>query len=308
MCRGLRNGDDPNEPTHVCYRPSDTDHDGNNTGLYRIPWKDFLAAEFFNNDRSNSFLVEGAAKSPLVLTEEFFKYGINVATWADPWPGLGSNEDEEDSRDGLSPMFMLWRHRDSDDWSQHSPLRPDSEQTPFIPDWGCLAVSSARAGFNDQDFTWTVPDGSEDDPSRWTRGNPKGWTFFFRKGDERDQWLDDETRQGNLYVPEWGAKLVPTKIQIDPDDLDLAEDVDGEGAYDTPAGWLYGLFLWRGNQHYGLDEGTFQSSKILQDYSLRPVPSLQRMSIRRRDGNRLQMSGTANVDGSGSKFDDYVHH
>jgi len=308
VCRGVRHTGAT--MTHVCYRPIDTDHDGNNTGLYRIPWKDFLAPEFFNfNDRNaNSFGVDGAARPPLVLPEEFFKYGINVATWADPWPGLGSNEEDDDSEGGLTPMFVLWQGRGSNEWSEYSSLQSDRDERPFMPDWGCLSVSSARAGFNDRDFTWNVPDGAEDDPSRWTRGSPRGWTFFFRKGDERDQWLDGETGQGNLYVSEWSAKLVPTKIQIDPDDLDLIDDVDGEGNYDTPAGWLYGLFLWHGSQHYGLDENTFQSSKILQDYSLKPVPSLQRMNIRRRDGNRLQMSGTASADGSGSKFDDYVHH
>ena len=259
VCHGIRNGVAPT-PTHVCIRPIDTLHRGTKP---TADWQDYVTLAI---EEDGSYGVEGKVREPLVLTEEFFKYGINVAVWANPWPGLTPDADAEAESTGLKPMLF----------SGLNPSHKDNYQAPRLPGWGCMAVASARAVFDDRDYGGI------------------GWGFPALTVQQRDDWIEGVSSQGNLYVTEWTARLVSTKTNIDRDDLELdGYTVDGMD-YDTPAGWLYDIFA---------QGQTFQSSKIMKDYSLEAVPRLGQM--RRRDGRRLNFvaSGTDEV-----KFDDHLYH
>ena len=72
---------------------------------------DYLDARVYTN---NTYGVEGAPRMPLVLTPEFFKFGLNVGTWRPPG----------------SPMLF-----------------PSDRE----PDWGMAAIASARIGIADPD-------------------------------------------------------------------------------------------------------------------------------------------------------------
>ena len=267
--------------THVCVRPEDTRH--RNSGA--DSWKNFIKLELAKND---SYGVEGKVREPLVLTEEFFKYGMNVAVWANPWPGLDTGTQREDPKgSSLKPILL-------------SPLTSDDEaDMPRLPDWGCMAVASARAGFHDPDLEEEDVSGEMESGFVWRL---KGLEYVRAElghepddDSERRLWLDGKVSPGNLYVTRWAAKLVATKNNIDVNDLKL-EGHELEGRFsDSAAGWLYDMFA---------TGRSFRSSKLVKEFSLKPVPNLRAM--RRRDGRRLEYGDLqAETD---IRFEDVLFH
>ncbi len=279
VCHGYKWGRDT---TQVCVRPEDTAY--RNQGADR--WKNFLKLRLAED---NSYGVPGKVREPLVLTEEFFKYGMNVAVWANPWPGMDVGTQREDPHGSTLMPILISPFADSN----------EEDDTPRMPDWGCLAVASARAGFYDPDLADSgLPD---KDGYIWKLKGPEH--VDRHPGDpepednsDRTKWLEGELSPGNLYVTRWAARLVSTKTNIDADDLEL-EDMDIEGrTADSAVGWLYQLFA---------SGRSFHISKLVRENSLKQVPALNAM--RRRDGRRLQF-GNEQGDTSDVKFEDTVYH
>ena len=108
---------------HVCETCHGMDHDRDGTTEVRAFFSDITApsGRDVNSDylrarvyANNTYGVEGAPRMPLVLTPEFFKFGLNVGTWRPPG----------------SPMLF---------------------PTDREPDWGMAAIASARIGIADPD-------------------------------------------------------------------------------------------------------------------------------------------------------------
>jgi Flp pilus assembly protein TadG len=114
-----------------------------------------------------------APRRPLVLSDEFFKYGVNVAVWRGP---------------EASPMLF---NRE--------------------PNWGFVAVSSARIGIPEgAGYVYKIDPGAGDAEGR----------------DGRQQWSDDAPE--NLYRPSLEVKLVSSKKQVDLYDLEHEGNVIDE--------------------------------------------------------------------------------
>ncbi len=107
----------------------------------------------------------GTPRRPLVLAPEFFKFGLNVGAWRAPG----------------SPMFF-----------------PDETE----PDWGYIAITSARIGIADPDA-------------------PDGWHEDFDDPDERETWCYESPH--NLYTGRVRPRLIPAREQIK--DFDLEHDI-----------------------------------------------------------------------------------
>ena len=287
VCKGQRNG--AGALSHVCYRPIDTHHDANKT-VYRSPgqpedWVTYWTS--LSMDEDWSYGVQGHVMPPLVLTDEFFKWGINVAVWANPWPGL----DDEDDSSTMVPMFLCWKPQGQDTMSVFSTLKPDTEVEPFIPNWGCLAITCARAGFYDADFA----------------GSQK-WRFLFKPGQDREDWLEGVTAKSNLYATQWAAKLVSTRIQLDPEDCEIEEGQFADRDIDTPAGVLFDHFVGADRDRYEQERRGFQRN-IITEYSLDHIPKWDKMDIRRRRGGRLEYGGTGAGSSQGAtSLDENLYH
>ena len=237
VCKNVSNG--PGLLTHVCFRPIDTLHRGSDPS--KEDWADFITLML---EVDGSYGIPGKVMPPLVLTDEFFKYGINVAVWTNPWPGLLPEADESTSN--LTPILI-------------EPLNSNKNSTAEprqMPSWGCMAVASARAGFADKDF------------------NGYGWLFAL-DADQREDWVDGVTSKGNLYITEWAARLVSTKTNINSSDLELEAHQFEDRDYDTPVGWLYDIFA---------SGQSFQSNKVIVGYSLKSIPCFKEKIQRRRGG------------------------
>ncbi len=127
------------------------------------------------------------AGRPLVLAEEFFQYGINVGVW----------------RSSDAPMLF-----------------PSERQ----PDWGYVAIASARLGVPDSDA-------------------PGEYKYHFSDSEDREEWCHNDP--GNLYSADISARLYPSREQMKGYDLDL--DI----LYGVPVGWEVGsprestvAYLW----------------------------------------------------------------
>ncbi len=281
VCKGQTWGQ---ATTQVCVRPKDTAyrHQGSES------WKNFLQLQMA---KDNSYGVEGKVQEPLVLTEEFFKYGMNVAVWANPWPGMDVGTRREDPSGSTLMPILINPFVD--------PTKGD--ETPRMPDWGCMAVASARAGFYDPALAHT--ESADANGFVWKLKGPVH--VETRPGDPapqddsvRTKWLEGQSSGGNLYVTRWAARLVSTKNNIDPDDLELeGHELEGRMS-DSAAGWLYQLFA-SGESHY--------ISKLVRENKLENIPALN--SMRRRDGRRLQFGDQQGAtDTDDVKFEDVLYH
>ena len=111
-----------------------------------------------------------AAGYPLVLAPEFFQFGMNVGAWRSP------------------PSGMFAAASDESEWGFRE------------PDWGYVAIASARVGVRDPE----VQDGYRYD--------------FVYSGEEREDWCNNS--RNNLYSADVRAKLYPCRDQVQEYDLD----------------------------------------------------------------------------------------
>ncbi len=125
---------------------------------------------------------------PLVLTEEFFKYGINIAAWHRRFGEAPADEPERTN----APMIF------------------DNE-----PEWGFAAIASARIG---------IPEGDPAAPSWRYQFQSLPGVVDARSRDVRQQWVEDAVE--NLYSPRIAARLVSTKGNINDHDLEHYTDIE----------------------------------------------------------------------------------
>ena len=135
------------------------DHDGDGFSDIRV-----FIADIPNRNCLSAGIFSGpeAPRLPLVLAEEFFQYGMNVGTWRSP----------------SSPMLF-----------------PEGRE----PDWGYVAISSARLRIADP----LAPDAYRE-------------TFDTRE--EREDWCLNSPH--NLYTADVQARLYPGRYQMNEYDLD----------------------------------------------------------------------------------------
>ena len=182
---------------------------------------------------------------PMVLSEDFFKYGINVAVTSDKYSNAYNNPSEN--------RFLGLKNQDT-----------GKSSTPILTaigpaNWGMVAIASAKSAFwlesngvgsyifSPGDIDW-AKDGEYAVSYQTFKNNTglgmNGSTDFayddsisFEAQDEyrmRRQFFVRRHRE-NLYTSDWVAKLVPLKFAIKKDDLDLS--VGDE--FDSSARYIY---------------------------------------------------------------------
>jgi Flp pilus assembly protein TadG len=148
----------------------------------KTKWNDRLQARIFRTGND-----EVRAYPPLVLADEFFKYGLN---------------------------FGAWREKDT------LMLFPAGRQ----PDWGVVALSSARIGVRDDDTA-------------------DGRRYDFDTREDRQFWCADSP--WNLYTGDIIARLYPTRYQVKEYDLDrdMIEAEIVEPIMESPTSYLWDALL-----------------------------------------------------------------
>ena len=200
-CHGV--GADPANPDEACPVCEARDHNRDGDSDVRVFIADIAASTALGDrttqTRETDYLDARAYRGrdaygipnpryPLVLTEEFFKYGINIAAWH---RRFGEAPKDEPQRTDAPMIF-------------------DSE-----PDWGFVAIASARIG---------IPEGDPAAPA-WRYQFQSLPGFIDARGrDVRQQWVEDAAE--NLYSPRIAARLVSTKGNINDYDLEHYMDVE----------------------------------------------------------------------------------
>jgi hypothetical protein len=153
-------------------------------------------------------------RMPLVLNEEYFKYGIGMGLWH-----------EKDV-----PMYF---YRTSVNTGSKSMIR---EGENIEPDWGFLAIASARIAFPD-DGGWVARFEDSDG-----RTDP----------DARDDWLESKY---NLYAADIRPRLIAIKKQVADDAFD--EDIITAGIrlneeqHDSSVTYIFDVLTRSGRGVYG---------------------------------------------------------
>ncbi|MFW5923872.1 MAG: hypothetical protein ACOCSQ_05775, partial [Planctomycetota bacterium] len=174
--------------------------------------KDYLDASF------------DATARPLVLTEDFFRFGLTVGVWHRPESHFTGDDSGPPERpveyllhDPQPGMKGLVRGTD------RQSARERGERV--MPKWGYFAVAGARPRLNDAG-------GPVDD------GGIKHGAYF-RDPNMREEWLEDNKH--NLYSwggsgewSYWDARLFPVSEQVLDFDIEQQLDVGPE----TGTGWL----------------------------------------------------------------------
>lgn len=250
-------------------------------------------------------------RMPLVLTEEFFKYGFTAGVWRRSMSHFPRGEDGAPATTGSVPQRPV-------EYLLHDPepgfkgiMRGTAGSTPrergerVPPAWGYFAVSAARPRLN-------RPGASGD----WG-GLKQG--AYFEDVEERESWL--ENNLNNLYLKEgptgwthWDSRLVALDRQV------LDEDVmlDHTTAYETGMGWLMkriafgspgGLIRsrhvpWRpGEPTHGISEGW--TSDIFGSYKQSYPPAWVRRDLtsRMRPRRPTPVMGRPYLDADGLRRD-----
>ena len=227
---------DKNGETDVIMYPSDATEQGRD-----------IASWYYSEDINKLELLKSMQEldfdcpKPMILSEDFFKYGINVAVTSDKY-----NEIDEKRILGL---------KNQDKGTTSTSLLTEIGPTK----WGMVAIASARCAFwlesngtgsyifSPGDIDWSKD--NEYAASYATFKNNTGLglnptnnfaydnSINFESPNEyrmRRQFFVKRHRE-NLYTSDWVAKLVPIKFAVRKDDLDLA---DGED-FDSSARYIY---------------------------------------------------------------------
>mgnify|MGYP006283145657 CR=1 FL=1 len=242
--------------------------------------------EFGSYDLYMSFNWDGIRK-PLVLTEDFFKYGtVNVAIWQPPENRLFVMRRQGVESRGSNELF-----RPGDvAMTQAEELGADQDtiSRDYIfdaPEWGVMATASARIAMRYTDMDGNIG-------------------FFSRAGEL--EWLDDlyphyeydgsitleeETdlrrrRQifarryfANLVDPKMSAVLIPTYESI------RSEDIDADVAVDTGTNYLYKMLLLEAEARINY----FHSGSTWGSHDLDLIDKFHSMRYR-EDGGHLNVS------------------
>lgn len=188
--------------------------------------------------QSDTYGVASPPNRPLVLNDEFFKYGVNVAAWR------GREE---------APMLF------------------DRE-----PDWGFVAVASARIG---------VPTGNVFGPY-YVYGPfdmPPEYGGSYDR-DPREQWVDEAPE--NLYRTGLQARLVSSRRTIHEYDLEHERAMAFAPIAETPVTYLWDALMFTAYSHFD------EPSIWLDDYggrTDRDVPRLLR-NMRDRQGRTFDVT------------------
>lgn len=190
-------------------------------------------------------LMSLSCPKPMVLSEDFFKYGINVAVTSDKYSNMYSNTSER--------RFLGLENQDK-----------GKSTTPILtsigpPNWGMMAMASARSAFwlesngsgsyifTPGDIDWSADAEYAEAYETFKNNTSLGLdgssqfaydsTINFEESNEyrmRRQFFVRRHRE-NLYTSDWVAKLVPLKFAIRKDDLDLSVG----DQFDSSARYIY---------------------------------------------------------------------
>jgi len=133
----------------------------------------------------------GAAQLPLIATEDFFKWGVNVGVWKHAYNGGAPNSMNPNDTPMLFPSTIE-------------------------PAWGTVAIASARVGLR-----VGPSDPAPADPSPYIQnGYRYGFTPDGLIAGDRGTWCSS---LANLYYADVQANLFASKLQVA--DYDLDEDI-----------------------------------------------------------------------------------
>ena len=172
---------------------------------------DYLDVRLYSQTSYNVSAPPWPEMMPLLATEDFFKWGVNVGVWKHPYNGLWntSNGNEPDNlmlsnvQDPLSNVIFF----------------PSSVE----PAWGTVAIASARVGL-------PIQPGAEGDPA-WGDPSPYiqslngssyryGFTSAELNAGVRESWLATSSPLDELYYANVQANLYASTLQVDNFDLD----------------------------------------------------------------------------------------
>jgi len=182
---------------------------------------------------------------PLVLGEEFFQYGVNIGAWRPSDEGMLTNTSGNSN----------WGFRE--------------------PDWGYVAIASARVGIRDP-------------------GADNGYREHFDSAITREDWCDFSPR--NLYVADIKARLYSCEEQIKEYDLDrdLLISASIRNIRESPLSYLWDAVL--------STRSSYESNNWLDRYEGRSAPEVGAAlrNMRNRAGRRFNFAD--------EELDDVVEH
>jgi hypothetical protein len=133
-----------------------------------------------------------SARMPLVATEDFFKWGVNVGVWKHAYNGVIVPSD--------TPMPMLFPDPSNPAWK-------------WEPPWGTVAIASARVGLSTANGG--IPSGGVALPN-----SNASYLCQFSDAADRTTWCQSSLQ--NLYYADVQAQLFASKNQVSDFDLDEA--------------------------------------------------------------------------------------
>ncbi len=179
------------------------------------------------------------APPPLVLSEDYFKFGVNVAV---------TNDKFDESKE--TKMLGVIKNTDGKNETLHGIDKAS---------WGMIAIASARTAFwydgdgegayvfNPGDIDWAQDISYATDYAEFVNNTNLGLDGSIEFAYDDSVSFEEATEyrirrqffikrhSDNLYNSDWIAKLVPIKFTVKKEDLDLSESDN----FDTPARYVY---------------------------------------------------------------------